>query len=118
MSVTPQLSIQWLFDHFECCQQRLPEARAVLMQFDGVAGVGIGPRQRNGRLEPEQICLIVYVNQKRSPADLQANQFIPREFGSVMIDVVEVGSRAMAMHNEFDNRWLADSSPAPDARKA
>ena len=94
------------------CYDNLMLARSALMRFDGVIGVGIGPKQRAGKLDTSLVCFLVYVKNKRLASELEANAFIPKEFSGVMVDVVEVGSRLLDIHNEFDARWLKQSMVA------
>jgi len=91
------------------CYDNLGLARSALMSFDGVIGVGIGPKQRDGKLDTSVVCFLVYVKTKRSASELEAKAFIPKEFAGVTIDVVEIGRRQFDVHNEFDARWLKQS---------
>ena len=88
------------------CYENLGLARTELMRLDGVIGVGIGPKQRDNKLDTSEVCFLVYVKTKRPAAALEANAYIPVEFEGVMTDVVELGSRKIGVHNEFDMRWL------------
>ncbi len=101
------LSFEELCDRYEDCYDFMHDAGEILMQFDGVVGVGIGPKEYGGALDPDQPCFIVYVNEKKPGTELAANAYIPREFSGVVTDVVAVGSRGSDIHNEFDKRWLA-----------
>lgn len=88
------------------CYDNLDLARTALMRLDGVVGVGIGPKQRGTKLDTSDVCFLVYVITKQPAAELEANAFIPVKLAGVTTDVVQVGSRAMDVHNEFDARWL------------
>jgi len=92
------------------CYDNLSQARTVLMSFDDVIGVGIGPKQRDGKLDTSEVCFLVYVETKRPASELEAKAFIPKEFAGVMIDVVEIGRRRLDVHNQFDARWLKQST--------
>lgn len=104
-----ELSFEDLCDRYEECYVQHPQAIEALMAFEGVVGVGVGPKERGRRLSPEQPCLVVYVNEKRPGSALDARQLVPLEFGGVPTDVVEVGSRFIDVHNELDSRWIANS---------
>ncbi len=91
------------------CYDNLVSARLAFMSFNDVMGVGIGPKQSDCKLDISVVCFLVYVKIKRPAAELEANEFIPKEFSGIMTDVVEVGSRLHDIHNEFDARWLKQS---------
>ena len=112
MEATENNSLEQVCNRYEYCYDPLEQARRVLMQFEGVVGVGIGPKQTNARLNPDQLCFVVYVNEKKEPRELDANSFVPREFAGVVTDIVQVGTRALPVHNEFDARWLERSALA------
>ncbi len=99
-------SLEHSFSGYAYCYENLDLARTVLMSFESVLGVGIGPKQRDNKLDTDVVCFLVYVKAKKPAAELEANEFIPREFNGVMTDVVQVGSRQMDVHNQFDARWL------------
>lgn len=65
-----------------------------LLSFPNVVGTGIGYRQRNGQPTAE-LCLVVMVSRKRSPAQLDADAILPRQVGGAPIDVLETGSFAV-----------------------
>lgn len=109
MDAAIELTLKHICDHYERCYELLSSARETLMRFDGVVGIGIGPKQTNYRLDSEQTCFLVYVEEKKHAAALRANQFIPKQFAGIATDVVEVGSRKIESHNHFDNRWLSQS---------
>ncbi len=94
------------FAGYAYCYENLEIARSVLMSFEGVIGVGIGPKQKDNKLDTDAVCFLVYVKAKKPAAELEANAFIPREFSGVMTDVVQIGSRQIDIHNQFDARWL------------
>ncbi len=104
--MTLEHSFEHSFAGYAYCYDNMDLARTVLMSFDGVIGVGIGPKQKDNKLDTDVVCFLVYVKEKKPAAELEANAFIPREFSGVMTDVVQVGSRQMGIHNQFDARWL------------
>jgi hypothetical protein len=61
-----------------------------LMQKANVVGVGIGFRERSGRLTDE-VALVVNVTRKLSSDQLAPEDLIPREIEGVPVDVREVG---------------------------
>jgi hypothetical protein len=95
-----------LCERYEECYDYLHDASELLKRFDGVVGVGIGPKLSGGRLIPEQPCFMVYVEEKKFRAELDARELIPTEVLGIKTDVVAIGSRASDAHNEFDARWL------------
>lgn len=95
-----------LCERYEECYDHLHDASELLKHFDGVVGVGLGPKESGGRLSPEQPCFMVYVREKKFLAELDARELIPKEVLGIKTDVVVIGSRANAAHNEFDARWL------------
>ncbi len=107
MDAAVELTLKYICDRYERCYELLPYAREALLQFDGVVGIGIGPKQSGNTLDPEQTCFMVYVEEKKHAAALSANQFIPREFSGIKTDVVQVGSRRVDSHNQLDSRWLS-----------
>lgn len=95
--------------HYERCFARLAYARATFMRRAQVRGVGVGPKQVDGKLQPSRPCLIVYVTEKKRRNNIEGRDLIPPAFRGVLTDVVEVGSRWLPLHNEFDQRWLRKS---------
>jgi hypothetical protein len=61
-----------------------------LIDRPNVVGVGVGLRQRGGRLQDE-VCVIALVRRKRPPTDLAPEALVPREVDGVPVDVLEVG---------------------------
>ena len=104
--MTQELSFEQACSGYSRCYDNLGLARTALMRLDGVVGVGIGPKQRDNKLDTSEVCFLVYVTTKQPAAELEANAFVPIELAGVMTDVVQVGSRLMDVHNEFDARWL------------
>lgn len=100
------VSMAQLFNRYEICHRLLPIARREFCRLDGVKGVGIGPRERGGRLDPEYLCLIVYVDKKICAPALSRDQCVPTAFFSVATDVVQLGGRTLDQHNALDRRWL------------
>lgn len=63
---------------------------AELMKKSGVVGVAIGYKHIEGR-KTDQLCIVCYVIEKISEADLKPEDIIPKEIDGVPIDVVESG---------------------------
>jgi len=99
-------SFDALCERYEECYQYLHDARRLLQRFEGVIGIGIGPKSTGDRLLPEHPCFLVYVQEKKPHTELDAKELIPKEVLGIRTDVVAIGSRAGAAHNEFDARWL------------
>lgn len=66
------------------------KARTQLMQIPGVIGVGVGLKEKDGKVT-EDISLQVYVQQKKSESSLPADQIIPKEIEGIPTDVLLVG---------------------------
>lgn len=64
-------------------------ARLSFLPFDGVLGVGYGPKRVKGK-ETEQTAIIVFVEKKLPPARVKSGQLIPRTFQEFPTDVEEV----------------------------
>jgi hypothetical protein len=62
------------------------EARKAFLPFDGVVGVGWGPKLRQGKVAERQ-AIIVFVDRKLAARDVRDDQFIPAEFRGVPTDV-------------------------------
>jgi len=93
-------------DLYDRCFNVFEEARSLFMQFDGVLGMGLGPKERGQHINPHIPCLIVYVSEKKDLTQIPFYQIIPRAFRSVSTDVVVPGKRLIAAHNSFDASWL------------
>ena len=106
MDIKAFISFEELCDLYEGCYESLREANESLRNFEGVMGVGIGPKECNGTLFPEHPCFIVYVREKKGLTELDSRALIPKEIFRIKTDVVAVGSRTNAAHNEFDACWL------------
>jgi len=77
-----------------------------LLARPNVVGVGVGLRQRAGRILDE-VCVVALVRRKRAAGSLAAEAMIPQEVGGIPTDVLEVGDlRAQAARTD---RWR----PAP-----
>jgi hypothetical protein len=61
-----------------------------LMAYRGVTSVGVGLRQRGGKLT-EEVAVVVMVVHKRPAADLKPDEVLPREVDNVGVDVQESG---------------------------
>lgn len=83
---------------------QIEEARASLLDGDGVLGVGYGPKETGGEVTDEP-SIIVYVAQKRDEEEL-GEAVIPSHYGGVPTDVVQVGTRSDARVNTYDGMWL------------
>lgn len=62
----------------------------ILMQKANVVGVGVGVRQKNGKLTDE-IAIVVMVDKKRPVSHLDPHDLIPSEIKGVPVDVQEIG---------------------------
>ncbi len=78
-------------------EQAIQEAMAVkarhearLMQKANVVGVGVGFRQRGGKLT-DQVALVVNVTRKLPRDQLAPEDLIPTEIEGVPVDVYETG---------------------------
>lgn len=60
-----------------------------LMQFPGVLAVGLGLKETGGRLS-DQLAFRVYVQEKKAPADLAANERIPPNVQGFPTDVLKI----------------------------
>jgi len=63
---------------------------ASLLTRPNVVGVGVGLRQRGGRVQDE-ICIVALVRRKRPPVALAPATLVPSEVEGVPVDVLEVG---------------------------
>jgi len=61
-----------------------------LMDRENVVGVGIGSKERAGKMTDES-CLTVFVSQKLDPEMLKADDEVPKTVGKCKTDVVETG---------------------------
>jgi hypothetical protein len=64
-------------------------AEASLMRYEGVFGVGLGLKERGGEVTDE-VAFRVYVREKKELARLAPAQVLPREYGGVPTDVLEM----------------------------
>lgn len=64
-------------------------ARNAYLPFDGVLGVGHGPK-RVGGIETDVWAIIVFVEKKLSPDNVKEGQLIPKSFNEYSTDVEEV----------------------------
>jgi hypothetical protein len=68
-----------------------------LISRPNVVGVGVGLRQRNGRVQDE-VCVVALVRRKRPRTALAPEAVVPAELDGVPVDVLEVGElRAQAV---------------------
>jgi hypothetical protein len=68
--------------------QVLRRARETFYQDDNVIGVGVGPRRVDHELRPNEIALLVYVQQKLPLSALDPAKVIPKEFMGLRTDVI------------------------------
>ncbi|MHA2189937.1 MAG: hypothetical protein ACXAEN_14940 [Candidatus Thorarchaeota archaeon] len=61
-----------------------------LMKKAGVVGVAIGYKHIDGR-KTIQLCIVCYVEEKKTEENLEPEDIIPEEIEGVPIDVVETG---------------------------
>ena len=76
MASTGEFTFEQICDRYEHCYSYLDYARAVLMKFDGVVAIGIGPKQTDYKLDPEQTCYVVFVKNKKPAIELKATDLI------------------------------------------
>lgn len=79
------------------------EAKAQLMQFPGVVGVGIGLKERGTTLTQE-FCFRVYVEEKVPLAQLAPEEVIPAEVMGVPTDVIKVPEGTVSVFVEREDR--------------
>lgn len=63
---------------------------AGLLNHPGVVGVGVGYRQRQGEFTDE-VAIVVMVNQKFTPDDLDPEDVLPAEIEGIPVDVQQTG---------------------------
>jgi hypothetical protein len=68
-----------------------PEALSFVRQYQGVRGLGIGAKVRNGRITRE-LCYRVYVDKKLSAEKIREGQIIPRQIFGMPTDIIQDGS--------------------------
>ncbi len=64
------------------------EAQALLMHYPNVAHVGVGIKERGGRLTAD-LCFRVYVSKKMQPGVLKRDEIVPRRILGMQTDVLE-----------------------------
>lgn len=79
------------------------EAKAQLMQYPGVVGVGIGLKERGTTLTHE-FCFRVYVEEKVPLAQLAPSEVIPAEVMGVPTDVIKVPEATISAFVERRDR--------------
>ena len=62
-----------------------------LLCKSNVVGVGIGPKFVDGK-ETDELSLSVYVTSKMDPSLLDKDDLVPKSFGKLKTDIVEVGN--------------------------
>jgi hypothetical protein len=73
---------------------------ATLLTRPNVVGVGVGLRQRGGRVQDE-VCVVALVRRKRPRTGLAPEAMVPAEIDGVPVDVLEVGDlRAQAARTD------------------
>lgn len=95
-----------VFEAYDQCVNVLEEAREKFLKYEGVIGVGYGPRETNGEVHDDQPALVVYVMEKKNPEQLNPKQMLPKEFKGVQVDVVVPGKRSGHGHGDADFMWL------------
>ncbi len=85
----PMKSREDLIAQQERLQSLHPQAEEMLMKLPGVVGVGIGLKETGSGLTDEA-AFRVYVERKKAPADVPADQLIPGEILGVKTDVIEL----------------------------
>jgi hypothetical protein len=73
----------------EKLDEKLAEARRVLMGLPGVFGVGYGYRERGG-VTTQELCFRVYVHEKRPLSALAPDDVVPSELFGIPTDVLVV----------------------------
>jgi hypothetical protein len=68
--------------------ERVQDARALLLKIPGVVSVSVGYKQ-TGRDLTDQLALRVYVQQKKKPEQIPAGESIPAEINGLPTDVIE-----------------------------
>ena len=63
---------------------------AELMRYPNVIGVASGIRMKQGK-PTEEYCIVVYVNQKIPPNQLNKDEILPSHVEGVPVDIVEAG---------------------------
>lgn len=92
-------------------------ASGELARLPGVAGVGLGIKETNGRLGHE-VALIVYVREKRAAARLAPGELIPSEYRGVRTDVQRLPNvrrhfTSTKLHGGLQIRRLPDQRGLP-----
>lgn len=77
-----------------------------IMSKPNVLGVGVGYRERAGRITDE-LCVVAMVRRKLPAAALKSEELVPRQVGDVATDVIEVG--VLRAYQARTERWR----PAP-----
>ncbi|MDH5378574.1 MAG: hypothetical protein OEX00_09645 [Gammaproteobacteria bacterium] len=95
-----------VIDPYDRCFYFYESARAWFGRFDGVLGVGIGPKEKDKIVDPYTPCFIVYVVDKRPLDQLAFNERIPSVYAGVPTDVIVPGERTIGAHNGYDESWL------------
>ena len=102
---SPDLQEQ-LNRRFDQCIGCLEEAKKEFMKYDGVIGVGYGPKEKNEQLLEDEPSIIIYVQEKKTKSKISSGEMIPAEFKGVSTDVVVPGNRATQFYNDYDSRWI------------
>src|SRR3954471_8515998 len=79
-------------------------AREYFGQIEGVTSVGFGQKETGG-IYSEDIAIIVYVKEKKSPAELTPAERIPPVFEGYQTDVVVVPTGRFLNICENDNKY-------------
>ena len=96
-----------VFKTYDKCVDVLDAARKKFLKYEGVIGVGYGPKETHGEVHDDRPSLVVYVREKKNIKQLKKPQIIPKEFMGVPIDVVVPGQRQSGhAHADSDFMWL------------
>ena len=88
------------------------KARARLLSIPGVHAVGIGPKKVGGQ-PTNEIAIIVYVLEKRSPEEISVEEFIPSNIDGFKTDIVQSGMPSRSVNDDPDNVNDDGSKPRP-----
>lgn len=68
--------------------QLIEEAKKIFYKDTNVIGVGVGNRRKEGKINHDEVALIVYVKSKLPQRDVDKNYLIPSGFQGIATDVV------------------------------
>jgi hypothetical protein len=70
-------------------EKALAKARKALRKRRGVVGVGVGPRQKAGAWNHDDVCIQVFVVRKVPESAIPERMRLPKEIDGVPVDVIE-----------------------------